>query len=86
MDGSISTLRERLLDASSHPPSWLARLLDVVPGKPADVIPHDRGTHADLTAEIADGMYHPAIEACLHLMNVSRASLHLPCGRESVQD
>uniref|UniRef100_V5GTE0 Uncharacterized protein n=1 Tax=Kalmanozyma brasiliensis (strain GHG001) TaxID=1365824 RepID=V5GTE0_KALBG len=54
---------------TSKPPQWLHKLLGTVPGLPADAVPHNRPKHAELQAAIAEAAYHPAIEACLHLIN-----------------
>lgn len=56
---------------TAHRPGWLSTLLDTVPGLPADALPHNKPCHPDLQSLIADGSFHPAIEAALHLMNVS---------------
>lgn len=77
MNKSLDELRSDLLrispaHPSSKPPQWLSRLLERVPGLPTDVLPHRRSAHADLQGAIAAASFHPAIEACLHLINVSK--------------
>ncbi|EST09182.2 hypothetical protein PSEUBRA_001133 [Kalmanozyma brasiliensis GHG001] len=61
---------------TSKPPQWLHKLLGTVPGLPADAVPHNRPKHAELQAAIAEAAYHPAIEACLHLINGDLYSAH----------
>lgn len=76
MEGKLEELKKKLTTYSApggtkNSPTWLAWLLDNVPGLPADAVPHNIPNHADLQGAIADGSFHPAIEACLHLLNVS---------------
>lgn len=65
-----ATLKSQLL-ASSGSPSWLEKFLTTVPGGPADVTPHNKPRHPQTSSYIADAFLHPAMEACLHLINVS---------------
>lgn len=68
----IKTLKAELLVSSKCPP-WLEELLAHVPRSPADVVPHNKPTLPAISNKIADAFLHPAIEACLHLINVSAA-------------
>lgn len=69
----IKTLKVQL-SASSGCPPWLDELLEVIPGTPADVVPHNKPRLPAVSNRIADAFLHPAIEACLHLINVSSAT------------
>lgn len=76
MDTRLDQVKRDLVDGSSagsasRSPQWLHKLVDTVPGLPADAVPHNRPKHAELQAAIAEAAFHPAIEACLHLINVS---------------
>lgn len=67
-------VRELQSNGAEAPPAWLSRLLDDVPGLPSDAVPHNKPRHPDLQGAIADSSLHPAMEACLHLINVSPPS------------
>ncbi|SAM66704.1 uncharacterized protein UBRO_12723 [Ustilago bromivora] len=58
------------------PPQWLGRLLNSVPALPLEAVPHNRPNHADLQGIIPDASLHPAMEACLHLINGDLYSAH----------
>ncbi|KAJ1040582.1 hypothetical protein NDA10_001223 [Ustilago hordei] len=72
----LEEIKETLLLASHAgqtnnvcPPQWLGRLLNSVPALSLEAVPHNRPNHADLQGVIADASLHPAMEACLHLIN-----------------
>ncbi|CBQ71250.1 conserved hypothetical protein [Sporisorium reilianum SRZ2] len=74
MNKRLDELKSQLADASAagratNAPRWLNKLLESVPGLPADAVPHNRPQHAQLQGKIAAASFHPAIEACLHLIN-----------------
>lgn len=78
MAQKLEEINKRLQQASlagsgdvAPPPEWLPKLLDSVPGLPLEALPHHKPNHADLQGAIADASFHPALEACLHLINVS---------------
>ncbi|KAJ9478912.1 hypothetical protein PHBOTO_002434 [Pseudozyma hubeiensis] len=82
MNKKLIELRRTLAEESSaastpsRSPQWLARLLESTPGLPSDAVPHNRPNHADLQGVIAEASFHPAMEACLHLINGDLYSAH----------
>ncbi|TKY85923.1 hypothetical protein EX895_004748 [Sporisorium graminicola] len=82
MNKRLDELKSTLVQAppaasqATKPPQWLGELLKSVPGLPADAVPHNRPKHAHLQSAIAAASLHPAIEACLHLINSDLYSAH----------
>ncbi|CAO1622957.1 unnamed protein product [Sympodiomycopsis kandeliae] len=66
------------MTSSSSPPSWISTLLskETLPTLPLPISSHGKPINADLTSQISDSQFHPALEAGLHLANGDLYNAH----------